>query len=802
MFKLIIISSLRNLYRNRQFSLINLLGITIALTAFIFIMEYVMYEKSYDAFFDGYERIYRVSTKTTRDGELTYHGAKSPRGIWFSRHELPEIEACSYSYLEINQVRYKDLAFFEQRVFWVEEDYEKIFPFKMMKGEATFNRPLVGIVSESKAKAFFNDEDPIGKIVKINNQMMVEIIGVYEDLPSNTHAEADMFVSVKTWVKFGWIPEQGAWTGNGWWTYFKLKQGCSPKNVEEKLDQLAVVNIPDLTTQNSTVAFNLLPLNKIHTETSLKGDIGRKIKKSNIRNIQLFGIFLLIVAWINYVNISVAQSIKREMTLGFHRLVGASKRHVFVQVLFESFLFNAIALALALLFIKLTGSLLAGYFGIPFSNAYLNNTELTLIISGIFITGIVLSSAYLLVSIVRINPFIRKSNLKEGVAKRGLVIAQLIITIIFISSSVLIYKQLHFMQTSNLGIELERTVILSGPTTFNGEENYMDVDFPKINRYNDFRAAVLRNSSFLSGTATNDLPGYEPRSNNATFTRPDAETQSNTRFYTILADNGFIETTGLKLLAGKPFPKDPGHYQRLALVNKESLTPLGFNSPEEAIGKTIRRWRRELVICGVVENYHHEGLQKSIYPIIIEYEHPSEFGYYYFRLKGENIPESLSLLEKTWKSYYPDDPYNCFFLDEFYNRQYESEQQVAKFNIAVAVISILISCLGLYGIIIFFIARKVKEIGIRKVNGASPTRVVLLLIRNILVWIVIAFIIALPVAHSLLNRWLENFAYKTALSWWIFALAGLLALGIALLTVSWQSWKAATRNPVEALRYE
>lgn len=802
MFKLLIISSLRNLYRNRRFSLINLLGITIALTAFIFIMEYVMYEKSYDTFYDGYDRIYRVSAKTTRDGDLTYFGAKSPRGIWFSRHELPEIEACSYSYLEINQLRYQDLSFFEQRVFWVEEDYEKIFPFKMIKGEATFERPLVGIVSESKAKTFFNEEDPIGKIVKINEGMMVEITGVYEDIPANTHVEADMFVSVKTWVKFGWIPEQAGWAGNGWWTYIKLKPGFNPHNTEEKLNQLAIINTPDLAAQNATVVFSLLPLDKIHTETSLKGDIGRKVKKSDIRNIQFFGIFLLIIAWINYVNISVAQSIKREITLGLHRLIGASKRHIFIQVLFESFLFNAAALALALLFITLAEPLLADYFGIPFSKAYLNHFELVLIVLIILAIGIALSSMYLLASIIRINPFIRKSNLKEGIAKRSLVIAQLVVTIIFISSSILIYKQLHFMQTSNLGIELERTVILSGPTTFNAEDNHQEVDFPKINRYNDFRAATLRNTSFISGTATNDLPGYEPRSNNTTFTRPDAETQSATRFYTLMADNDFVETLGLKLLAGNSFPKDPSDYQRLAIINKEALIPFGFNNAEEAIGKIVRRWRRELVICGVVENYHHEGLQKNIYPIVIEYEHPSEFGYYCFKLKSENISESLSFLEKTWKRYYPDDPYNCFFLDEFYDRQYESERQVAKFNIAIAIISILISCLGLYGIIIFYIVRRVTEIGIRKVNGASPARVVLLLIRNILLWIVIAFIIALPVANILLNRWLENFAFKTELSWWIFALAGLLAMGIALLTVSFQSYKAAVRNPVECLRYE
>lgn len=802
MLKLIIISSLRNLYRDRRFSLINLLGLTIALTTFIYIAEYAMYEKSYDTFFEGYDRIYRVSVKNIKDGEITYLGAKSPRGIWFSRHEIPEIEACSYSYLEINQVRYKDLSFFEQRVFWVEEDYEKVFPFKMIKGEAAFDRPLVGIVSESKAKAFFNEEDPVGKIVKINEGMMVEITGVYKDIPANTHVEADMFVSVKTWVKFGWIPEEAGWSGNGWWTYFKLKPGFSPRNVEKELDRLAIINTPGLTAQNATVSFNLLPLDQIHTTTSLKGDVGRKVKKSDIRNIHFFGIFLLIVAWINYVNISAAQSMKREVSLGFRRLIGASKRHLFVQTLFENLLFNAIALALALTLIALIKPTLSGYLGIPLSKAYLNHLELALIVFGILIGGVALSSIYLLTSIVRINPFFRKSNLKEGVANRGLVIAQLVVTIVFISSSILIYKQLRFMQTSNLGIELERIAVLSGPTTFNAEDNYQDVDFPKIHRFNDFRAATLRDPSFVSGTATNDVPGYEPRSNNATFTRPDAETQTNARFYTLLADNDFVETMGLKLLAGNSFPKDPSYYQRLAIINKEALIPLGFKNPEEAVGKIIRRWSRELVICGVVDNYHHEGLHKNIYSIVIEYEHPSEFGYYYFKLRSGNISESLAFLEKTWKNYYPGDPYNCFFLDAFYNRQYESERQVAKFNIAIAVVSLLISCLGLYGIVAFFIVRKTTEIGIRKVNGASPARIVLMLVRNILLWIAIAFLIALPIAKIILNRWLENFAFKTDLSWWIFALAGLSAMGIALLTISFQSYKAARRNPVECLRYE
>jgi putative ABC transport system permease protein len=270
------------------------------------------------------------------------------------------------------------------------------------------------------------------------------------------------------------------------------------------------------------------------------------------------------------------------------------------------------------------------------------------------------------------------------------------------------------------------------------------------------------------------------------------------------ADERLIETFGLKLLAGRNFSPISSENNHRLLVNESSIKELGYKSSEEAIGSFIHyagdTSRQEII--GVLADFHNEGLQKPIYPIIYNYQHPFEFGYYSIKLNTKDINRALGHLKSIWANHYPSDPMNYVFADEFFFRQYQSETRFGKFYTLLTILSIAIACLGLYGLIMFYLSQKRKEIGIRKINGAKVSEVMTMLNKDFIKWVAIAFIIATPIAWYVMYKWLENFAYKTALSWWIFALAGLLSLGIALLTVSWQSWKAATRNPVEALRYE
>jgi putative ABC transport system permease protein len=802
MIKITVKNSIRSFFKHINISLISLAGLVLAFTVFIFIGQYVLYENSFDKFWPGNKRIYRVTNVSTRNGEVVYNGAKSPRGIYFAKDQIPEAEACGYAFFESCQIRKKPHSLFEQNVLWVSPGFQEVFDFEMKEGIATFEKTHTGIVSENKAKVLFGNDNPIGKIIKVNEGMPIEITGVFKDLPANTHLVADYFVSSRTWIDYGWISSQGGWTWNGWWTYFKLKEGAQPTNVEKKLEEMVKVHLPNLESENRTTRFSLQPLSTIHFDNSRKGDYGKKINKSTLINLLLFGVFVLIVAWINYINLSTALAIKKEKSIGIQKLVGANTTQQMLHVIIDNLLFNVLAGILAWLLYLITSPLFVRYFEIPIHQSYIPKGS---IIGGFIVAlvvGIVISSSYSIISILKINPFVHKTRIKEGVLQRGLIIAQLCITIMFISMSILIYRQISFMQEYDLGMKMDQVLVLSAPTSFNGQENPNRPENPKFDRFKNFRKSLLNNVMISSATAVDELPGLEMRASSVRYTRPNAEVDVNDRFSRISIDNGFVETFELQLISGRSLPDMKMRYGQLALINEESLKYFGFNDPQEAVGQIIQQGSRQIKIYGVVKNFHFEGLQKRIYPIVMEFNHPTEFGYYPLKVNTRNITSVMKHIEGTWKQYYPNDPFNCFFQDEFYNRQYQAFKRTAKFNIIFALLSVFISCLGLYGVVMFYIARRRKEIGIRKVNGAPVANIMYRLNKNIIIWFIIAIILSMPLGIYLMTKWLENFAYKTNLSWWIFALSGLLALGIALLTVSWQSWKAATRNPVEALRYE
>ena len=802
MFSIAIKNAFRSFLKYINISVISLVGLVLAFTVFIFIAQYVLYENSFDKFWTGNQNIYRVSQLSTRNGEIEYDGAKSPRGIYFAKDEFPEAEACGYAFFESCQIRKKPNALFEQKVLWVSYGFQEVFDFKMKSGVADFEKTHTGILSESKAEALFGDEDPIGQIIKVNEGMPIEITGIFKDLPSNTHLEADYFISSRTWIDYGWINAQGGWTWNGWWTYFKLREGADPCEVDNKLADLVKIHLPNLASENRSTTYSLQTLKGVHFDNTKKGDYGKKASKTTLINLLLFGIFVLLVAWINYVNLSTALAIKKEKAIGIHKLIGANARQQMAHVVFENLMFNSFAAVLALGLYWVLSPLFAHTFEIPITQSYIPKG---LLVGGILVVlaiGVCISSAYSILSILKINPFVRQTNIKEGSLQRGLIVAQLCITIMFISMSLLIYRQIDFVQQYDLGMELDQILVLSAPTSYNGQENPYRQENPKFDRFKNFRSALLKNPSFKAATAVSELPGLEMRGTNVRYTRPNAGTEITNRLSLIGVDNGFIETFGLTLLSGKLLPDSKARFLQLALINEVALKNLGFASPDEAVGQIIQRGRRQIEIYGVVKNFHFEGLQKRIYPMVMEFAHPTEFGYYPIKVNTRNVSSVMVFLEKTWNTYYPNDPYNCFFQDEYYDRQYKSFQRMAKFNIVFALLSVFISCLGLYGIILFYIERRRKEIGIRKVNGAPVAHIMYRLNKNIFLWFSIAMLMSIPLGIYLMQCWLENFAYRTVIHWWIFALSGIMALGIALLTVSWQSWKAAVRNPIESLRYE
>jgi putative ABC transport system permease protein len=799
MFKIHFLSAQRTLLKNRGISIINVCGLTMGLTAFLFIIHYLFYEISFDSFFPESDSIYRINSDIKTGEEIFYHGTKTSRGLYFAlKKDVPGIEANGDAYFESCLIRYEDRQLAQQRVLWVDEGFEKVFPFRFSKGVADFARPLTGIIAQSKVSGVFGNEDPIGKIMKVNEGMPIEITGVYNDLPSNTHLTADYFISVKTWENYNWISRNPDWNYNGYWNYIKLSPGIDLKTMEKTITDLVNTNTTRRVNQRTATIF-LQPLSDLHYIRGLEGEMGSQTNQKSLFILFIIALLTIIIAWINYVNLSTALSSKRADEIGMRKLIGASSFHIWLQSLIETVILNLMAIILAVILYRTFLNAFANYFYIPLSQAVFPVKFVIWSLLGIALIGIIFSSIYNTLTLAGLNPFSGKKTVKNNRSfQKGMVVAQMALSIIFISTTLLVYKQILFMKKAEMGINLNQVITINAPASLN-------TDTAKRTKFLSFRRDLLQEPIFKAATANIFTPGQAPRYGNVEYVRPDAGIRPNSTFFENNGDDGLIETFGLKLIAGRNFSSRPNDNRRKIMLNESSVKELGFSSPEDAVGKNIYRANRDSIpieVIGVLADFHNEGLQKPIYPMIYNNGHPFEFGFYSVRVNTPNIAKAIEDLKVTWVSHYPSDPMEYFFADEFFFRQYQSETRFGKFYTSLTILSITIACLGLYGLIVFYLNQKRKEIGLRKINGARVLEVMVMLNKDFIKWVAIAFIIAIPVSLYIMQKWLQNFAFRTELSWWIFALAGLLALGISLLTVSWQSWKAATRNPVEALRYE
>jgi putative ABC transport system permease protein len=799
MLRIIFLSAFRSLLKYKQMSLINLLGLIAGLTSFLFAVHYIIFEFSYDSFFNKSENVYRVNLKVEKEGQVIYNGAKTPQALFSAiKREIPEIEANGLAYFEKCLVSYLERNIANQDILWVSEDFEKVFPLEMIEGIADYSRPRTGVISATSAKALYGEINPIGKIMGVNQGMPIEITGIFKDLPPNTHLQAQYFVSLKTWVEMGAINLEGNWRGKAWWNYIKLKDGSSPEVTTAKINSFIQSYMGFLAEDNRKAKFSLQPLKNLHFIQGMDGEMGAITNYSSLINLIVISVITLFIAWINYVNLSVAHAQSRSVQIRTRKLIGASDFHLWQQSLAESSILNIAALIISFMLYLILLNTVASVFNIPVNQAHIPVGYVALISVLTVSGGILFSGMYHGIEMARIKILPDQKQANGGKLRSGLVVVQMSLSIIFLVSTLIVYKQISFMKNKDLGVALNNLVVCTGPASLNSDGN-------KRQRFEGFRSDIQNQAGFEGVTFNQFVPGQEPGFGFREFYNPEKGKTPDKQIFENNAGCGFIKTYGLKLLAGNDFNENQEQNINRVILTEMSSRLLGFENPEEAIGKQIFRkgnTTTPLKIEGVVADFNHEGLHKAIYPIIWTNQFPREFGYFSIRINTQNVQETLSRLQSTWTRHYPKDNFDFVFADEQFNRQYESDSRFSKLYVWLTLLSIGIATIGLYGLILYYLEKRKKEISLRKVNGANIAQVIHLVNLTFIKWVAIAFVLAIPVAYFAMYRWLENFAYKTELNWWIFVVAGLLTLGIALLTVSWQSWKAASKNPMEVLRYE
>lgn len=793
----------RNIAANKTYSLLNIVGLSAGLTCFAFIFLWVTDELSYDKFNDNYNRIVRLtSTAKTETGvvESAVSSAPMARAL---KHDYPEVENSVRLRMREEIITFKNQQMLQPGILLTDPSFFNVFSYHMSRGsEATaLSEPFSIVLTKSTAKKYFGDKDPIGETLLINMYdstgygASYKITGVVPDPPGNAHFTFNMLASFKTIE----TADPDVLTTDGWgdasfYTYLLLRKGVDHKVFSAKIAQFYAKYVGDMYPVWRNIYFyQLQPLADIHLRSNLQYEIAPTASITKVYIFSIVGIFILLLAGINYTNLATARATARAKEVGIKKVVGAGKSQLVFQYLSESVFTAFIALAISLLlslllqpyFYQLTGktlsllsspSLLCFLALITFVMGILAGIYPAIILSGFKPVGILKGSF--------------KSSEKGILLRKTLIVSQFTITIILITGITIIYSQMSFIKQKDLGYNKDALLFLrmSGNT---------DV----INGYNAFKNE-LEASSLISGVATSNsmIVGGLGSGGSETVDKNGNSLQVNTS--RLRVDKDYINVYGLKLMAGENFTRyTPEDTIRQIILNETAVKKFGWPSNESAIGKPFKMGDQKGIVIGVVKNFHFNSLEQSIEPLAI-YPVDRRFSRITLKVDMGKASKALALVKDVWKKHFPSALFDYDFVSQELKLQYLSEEKFSKIFLYFSVLSLLIASLGLYGLISFTIFQKTKEIGIRKVLGASANRIAAMLSGSFLKLIVLASFIAMPVAWYAMNQWLQGFAYRIRLSWWMFAIAIALVLFVAILTTGSKAMKAAIANPVKSLRTE
>ena len=787
-------TAFRHLQKNKLYAIVNVLGLAIGVTSCILIGIYIWHELSYDRFHKNKDRIVRVTWEYNfGDAETKTATTGTKVGPQFQR-SFPEVESFVRLMKYPRVIAYGENLFEEKNFVYADSSFFSIFSFPLIKGNAAtaLSEPDKIVITESMAKKYFGMEDPMGKIVKVGNTKDFIISGVAADVPGNSQIVFDFIASFSSLN----AAKTEKWNEANYITYLLLQPGAKISTLQEKVTSYsAKVSKEEMQAQgNNYMTYHLEPLKSVHLYSSLDG----LEPNSNILYIYILGavaILILLIACVNYTNLSTAQSAGRTTEIAMRKVMGAQRKHVFNQFIIESFLVTFIAVLLS---IGLTAIML------PFFNQLTGKElELEFLLNPVFIFSLIILSVvvaftagYYPAFVLSGSKLIRilKSNFQftgSGTLRKSLIVFQFIVSIFLIISTIVILQQLSYISNKEAGYNKESVLVLPA-------------DAKALEQYDDFKAALVNVPGVRSVAGAYESPIHIGWGDGLTG----GNDKRNITINALPVDESFISTMELKIIAGTDFTyadvqqfdtSNNGNNLRYTfMLNESAVQALGW-TPQEAIGKTVEKGR-EGIVKAVVKDFHFRSFHEPISPLVIFLDRRL-VGSLFIRISG-NTAGVLSALEKTWKQRLPHRPFEYSFLDESYHALYNSEQQTAKVFTTFSTLAVLLACLGLFALTAYTMAQRRKEIGIRKILGANIPDILGLVSKDFLKLVIIAFFIAIPFSWYAAHSWLNNFVYKTEINWWIFIFSGVIIILIAFITISLQAIKTAIKNPVKNLRNE
>ena len=784
----------RTLRRRPGYTFINVFGLAVGLACCVLIGLFVRDELAYDRFHENADRVYRVATDSKVSGSPTTHYAATGRQVGPTlREEYPEVESAARLTGETFKLR-RGGQYVYERGFYAEPAFFDVFTFPLLHGDTrtALTEPYSLVLTERAAQKHFGRADVVGQALTVDDSLTFTVTGVMADVPEHSHLQFDFLASFSTHTE---RRSGGSWDWtNFWWpTYVLLREDADAEAFEAKIAGLVTQRFGDeMADVGYEIRLVLEPLARIYLHSGREGALG---PTGDVRYVYVFAaiaLFILLIACINFVNLATARSVERAKEVGVRKVVGSSQGGLVRQFLSEAVLLTSVALVLAVVIVVLALPLLNSISGKDLTLAVL--AEPPVILGGVLLALIVgvLAGLYPAATFARFRPAeVLKGGFgtgRRGVRLRqGLVVVQFALSILLIVGTLVVYRQLDFMQAQRLGFDKEQVLVLNLPSR-EAAENVETV-----------KGAFTEQAGIGQATAASNMPG----SPQGIWTmHPEGFPEGESRAMDVIfTDFNYVETMGLEVVAGRDLSTAFGTDSAATLINETGLERIGWMS-EEALGKTIAFGNgQELTVVGVVRDYHHTAPKNPVEPILLTPVWP----YYQnvaLRLQTSDVRGALAQAEGTWRQLFPDYAFDYFFLDARYNEQYRAERRLGTLFGLFAGLAILIACLGLFGLAAYVTAQRTKEIGVRKVLGASVTSIVALLSKDFLGLVAVAFVIAVPVAWWAMRRWLEGFASRVDLGLGVFLLAGALALVIALATVSYHALRAATADPVKSLRYE
>jgi len=796
----------RNLLKYKFISFINLFGLTVGLACCLLITTYILNELSYDRYNKNAKNIYRIERTflNPETGALSVQlsSVAPPFGPLLQNDFKSVKEVTRLLPISSIPVKYGENIFNEKGLFFAEQNVFNVFDFKVTEGNPAnaLAEPFSVMLDQNIAKKYFGNEDPLNKVIRLSNQYDCKVTGVYKALPPNSHWHPEILVSfntLKDTAVYGAENLRTNWGNNAFYTYLLVPDHFNVKSFESQLPAFQNRHIP-ADGKFEASDYSILSLRKL-TDIHLYSHTDAEIEiNGDIKRVYIFAaiaLFILLIACINYMNLSSARSVLRAKEIGVRKTAGAGKGELITQFLSESVFIAWLAAIIAFVLTVVALPWLNQLSGQHLSTKSLLHWNVLIVILLVpFIVGL-LSGIYPALYLSSFEPVkVLKGIIKKGGGnisfRKALVVFQFSISIVLIIATVIVFQQLNYIQNKSLGFDKDHVVTLR----YNSGLDHS---------YRSFKEELLSNSNIKEVALSSRIPsGRLLDSNGSQLNRGDSLAPSKADIKYVVADEDFIPTYGIKIVAGRNFSKDYGMDTSSFLINETAVKALELKSNEDAIGKQFQYGDRKGTIVGVFNDFNFESLHQRIIPLVLlEYPSADSYGNISIKTSG-NVPAALAQIEKTWKKYLPEIPYEYKFLDARYAKLYEAENKESSILIIFSCIAIFIACLGLFGLSAFTITQRVKEIGIRKVLGASTGSIVELISKEFLLLVVIAAVIAFPVAWYAMNHWLHNFAYRINIAWWVFVLAGIIAFLIAFATISFQAIKAALANPVKSLRSE